>query len=243
MRASVLAGFRPFTTKFEGQVPYMYTDAKGLVTTGVGNLIDPINLALALPWQKPDGSALSGNEINTVWEAVKQGYPDKQSVASGQIEVIGVDGVDLVKDVTLSNDAITELVNSKLKANEAILQQHFPNWNDWPADAQMGALSMAWAMGPYFNFPKFKAATDKLDFAAAAKEAGFQGVGIGARLAADQVLFHNADIVQRSGGDKEKLWYPAVATPGSNLNYVALGIGLALIVTSGTVAYYMIKKG
>ena len=42
MRPSVFAAFPGFITRFEGRLPFMYLDTKGLVTTGVGNLIDPL---------------------------------------------------------------------------------------------------------------------------------------------------------------------------------------------------------
>ena len=45
MRASVKNQFRTFNAPLEGVVKYMYLDIKGLVTIGVGNLIDPINAA------------------------------------------------------------------------------------------------------------------------------------------------------------------------------------------------------
>ena len=46
MYDDVRAAFLSFTTRLEGRVPYMYLDIKGLVTIGVGNLIDPVDLAL-----------------------------------------------------------------------------------------------------------------------------------------------------------------------------------------------------
>lgn len=38
MRPSVLANFRKFNGPFEGVLPFMYSDAEGLVTTGMGRL-------------------------------------------------------------------------------------------------------------------------------------------------------------------------------------------------------------
>src|SRR6185369_2729416 len=72
----------------------------------------------------------------------------------------------------LDHDGIAQLVKSKLAANEEILKKRFPAWESWPADAQLGTLSMAWAMGPNFNFPRFQAAVTQLipDFRAAAAE-------------------------------------------------------------------------
>lgn len=41
MYPSVTSFFRVFNEPLEGVVAYMYLDIKGLVTVGVGNLIDP----------------------------------------------------------------------------------------------------------------------------------------------------------------------------------------------------------
>ena len=46
MNDSVLTTFPSFTQQFEGRIPFMYVDVKRLVTTAVGNLIDPLSTAL-----------------------------------------------------------------------------------------------------------------------------------------------------------------------------------------------------
>ena len=51
MRAAVRTSFRAFNAKYEGTVNFMYVDVKNLVTIGVGNLIDPISLAVNLPFK------------------------------------------------------------------------------------------------------------------------------------------------------------------------------------------------
>lgn len=62
----------------EGVVKYMYLDIKGLVTIGVGNLIDPINAALNLPFRyknKPGvtnaGQSASRADIEAEWKLIK----------------------------------------------------------------------------------------------------------------------------------------------------------------------------
>lgn len=39
-----------FNQSLEGRLPYMYLDIRNLVTTGMGNLIDPRQAAESLPW-------------------------------------------------------------------------------------------------------------------------------------------------------------------------------------------------
>ncbi len=71
MRDSVSKAFKSFNTKFEGYLTYMYGDVKNLVTTGMGNLVDPIGQALSLPWVNSDGSPASQQQITDAWNAVK----------------------------------------------------------------------------------------------------------------------------------------------------------------------------
>src|SRR6478735_8862 len=71
MWQSVIDAFTDFSVKFEGKVPHLYLDIKNLVTTGVGNLVDPVGAALSLPWVMPDGSRASAAEITAQWHALK----------------------------------------------------------------------------------------------------------------------------------------------------------------------------
>src|SRR6266480_95273 len=69
---SVRNGFLSFSQPLEGRVRWMYLDIKGLVTTGVGNLIDPVASALKLPFvHKGDGSPANEAEISAEWQRLK----------------------------------------------------------------------------------------------------------------------------------------------------------------------------
>ena len=69
-----------------------------------------------------------------------------------------------ITDLRLTSQAIDQLVRTKCAENEADLCQRIGNWALLPADAQLGVLSMAWACGPWFNFPKFMAAIKMADY-------------------------------------------------------------------------------
>ncbi|HVG20553.1 MAG TPA: hypothetical protein VNI02_16000, partial [Blastocatellia bacterium] len=82
MHPSVKNQFRAFNEPFEGVVEYMYLDIKGLVTVGVGNLIDPVSAALGLPFRyknRPDiknaGQLASRDDIEAEWKLLK-GKPE-----------------------------------------------------------------------------------------------------------------------------------------------------------------------
>jgi hypothetical protein len=188
----------------------MYLDVKGLVTVGVGNLLPTEAAAAALPFYQngnPDDAADDSTKRQG-WRAV---HARQDLAPRGHVPFKDVCGL------RLSSDAIRALVDSKLSSNEAVLRGAFPQFDDWPADAQIGLLSMAWAMGPGFasSWPKFAAACRALDFDKAAAECRMKeqgNPGVVPRNDADQKLFSNAArvMVADNGYDRDTLYYPTV---------------------------------
>jgi len=181
----------------------MYLDVLGLVTTGIGNLIDPIYTATGLPWvHRSDGSPAGRDQIILEWQRVKalqawKGY------GGGYFG----DGAQII----LTPEGVDALVDGKLMANEAILKRRFVLWEQWPADAQLGTLSVAWAAGPAWVAPNFDMAARALDFAGCRTECWLNdkgNPGLTPRNLANQSLFLNANSVQLAGGDFETLYYP-----------------------------------
>jgi hypothetical protein len=197
-RASVVDSFVPWSAPFEGVLPFMYTDAKGLVTSGMGNLVDPKSLALGLPWKKADGSLASQAEISAEWDRIKAAYPAIQSNGSGKIATLHLD-----------KSEVAALVRAKLRLNDAYLAAHLPGFASAPADAQLAAHSMAWAMGPGFaaSWTNFRGAFGGGDFKTAASESHMQGVGIDMRNLANKLLLLNASAVSALKLDPDHLYY------------------------------------
>lgn len=238
MKPSVAAAFRDFSTKFEGYLPYMYLDIKGLVTTGMGNLIDPIGAALELPWRRPDGSLATQSEIRAAWNLVKS-----------RIDLAPKYGTAFAGLTTLRLDktGIEQLIARKLRENEAYLRHRFPDYERWPADAQLGLHSMAWAMGPGFHFPDFDAAVNRPrpDFEAAARASHMDArgnPGLVPRNNANFQLFTNAARVLERGADAETLYWPGTLLAevrGAAHDWgplLALGLALGSVVALAAVA-------
>jgi GH24 family phage-related lysozyme (muramidase) len=208
MYSSVRNGFPGFTQPLEGRVSWMYLDVKGLVTIGVGNLIDPQSAAVGLPFvHKTDGSAASIAEIAAEWTALK----GNQALATK-----GYRACDPLTKLRLTDEAIDALVLGRLDQNEAFLKKTFTAWDQWPADAQLGVLSMAWAMGPGFpvDWPTFTAACKAQDWSTAAANCHISEIGnagVKPRNVADVLLFNNAAVVAGSGQDASNLVYPGMA--------------------------------
>jgi hypothetical protein len=182
---------------------------KHLVTIGVGNLIDPVDLAKDLPFQfKVTGKPATKQQIADEWHRIKASthlanklYPAFASITS----------------LELNNDAVNDLIYRRLTQNAEFIikQEPFTAFEIWPADAQLGLLSMLWALGPggLLEFHHLRADCTKLDFAAAARDCYISEVGnpgLAPRNKADVVLFSNAARVMKNGINRTKLYYPAV---------------------------------
>jgi hypothetical protein len=209
----VKSQFRKFNEPFEGVVNYMYLDVKGLVTIGVGNLIDPVNAALGLPFRyKSNGQPASRTDILAEWNLLK----GKQDLAKkGHLACAGLTKLEL------DGPAIDNLIAIRLQQNESFLtrQKAFLQFDQWPADAQLGLLSMAWAMGAGFGsgYPMFSAACEKMDFDAASEQCKMQETGnpgVIPRNRANKLLFANAAAVLAGEADsfyrRDTLYYPTM---------------------------------
>lgn len=211
MRPSVRDAFYAFTAKYEGVVSWMYADVKQLVTTGVGNLIDPVALAVGLPWKRPDGTVANTSEVVAEWWRVKNDVT---------LSMRGHRAAALVTKLRLSDDAVRELVFRKLDECDRDLAVRFHGWDNFPADAQLGLLSMAWAMGAAFSFPMFEKCVREGDWFGAAAECRIQdhdNPGVRPRNGANRLLFLNAGRVVADGMDPAVLYFPAMIEPPPTL--------------------------
>jgi hypothetical protein len=201
----------------------MYLDIMGLVTTGLGNLIDttgppPLrqptdseraashDLARQLAWQTSDGSLAAADQVDAEWDQIKARL-DQAQFGGGTFQQFAT--------LVLSDDEIDRLVFGKLDQMESVLKSRepFAGFDDFPADAQLGLLSMSWGMGPMFNFPKFQGFVGSGHWTSAATECRFQpDIGtITTRNDRDQQLFGNAAAVIEQGLDPDALVWPSTA--------------------------------
>lgn len=145
LRQVVIDNFHELSKCYEGDVPWMYLDCKGLVTTGVGNLIDTPAEACKLPWvHASDMTPASQAEIAAEWHTVK---------AHQELAHQGYQVAKAYCRLRLTDPAIDALVRAKLQANWDFMCAHyssFANAESWPAPAQLAASLMAWAVGAGF---------------------------------------------------------------------------------------------
>jgi hypothetical protein len=202
VRPSVRAAFYDVNAPWEGVVSHMYADVKGLVTCGVGNLIDPLPFATTLPWVRKDSSLpASLDEVRADWEAVKHGK---------DMARLGHRAAARVTRLRLPDVAIRELVARKLDQNARHLRDRFADWDDMPADAQLAVLCLAWAVGPAFRWPMYEAAMRAANYLLAAAETRLDergNPGVAPRNEGMRQMLYNAASVVSAGLDRDALVY------------------------------------
>ena len=212
MNSTVRDTFIEYSTTFEGRVNYMYADIDNNITIGVGNLLSSLSDALGLQFvQKSDKTTpASQADITADWNAVTSAVQNDPTLArrAGHL------AFEPLTHLWLPDPAIDQLVLSKADSFIATLKQtaEFSALESWPADAQLGLLSMAWAAGPRFGsgFPLFRASCASQDWAGAASNCHLNDAtnpGLTPRNTADRVLFLNADFVVSQGLDPTTLQY------------------------------------
>ena len=208
MRPSVRAAFVGFTSPMEGVVPWMYLDIKGYVTVAIGNLVDdmesmtPPESVLAMPFVDLKGNPATRAQIAEAWRTVKN---EKRLARQGYR------AAEFVTHLRLTEEGIERVVFAKLDEMNAELVRRFPMFEEWPADAQLATLSMAWACGPWFRFPALEGYLRALDFDGAVLQCRINeegNPGLRPRNLANKRLFANASRVLALGLDPDVLYYP-----------------------------------
>lgn len=206
---SVKAAWHTFSEPLEGRVAGMYLDIRGLVTCAVGILIDPLSLAMPLPWKRDsDGQPATPDQVRAAWHVLKSRQDLKKRNVSHARALTGLH---------LDDADIDAIVAKKLEANAAfITAHHFPLFDEFPADAQLGIMSMAWAVGPGFptKFPTFAGFAKRQAWEDAIEHCSIRtegNPGVIPRNRANRVCFANAEIVNRCGLALDILRWPNVA--------------------------------
>ncbi len=192
MHPEIPAGWLTWNEKFEGWVPFMYLDkgadsgrGRGLVTTAVGDLT-PLATAIHLPFLHPDGSAATPDEIAAEWR-----YVDSRQ----DLRLRGGMIYGTVTKLRLTRASVEAIAGAKLAEMDKHLAGRFPEWEEWPLQAQWATLSMAWAAGPAVHAPHWEMACRTWDWAMAAAEchlADESNPGLRPRNAANKALFLEA---------------------------------------------------
>ncbi|WP_134741735.1 peptidoglycan-binding domain-containing protein [Nocardioides sp. 503] len=222
-----------FSAPLEGVVDFMYLDARGWVSTGIGNKIDEtaqemsppsdaerstsLRLANEVTWTAGDHDA-GEDEVAAAWDAVK---------ARLDLAASGHRAFESLTNLRLASTEIERLVLGKLDQMEQFLvgRPEFTNFAAWPANAQLATLSMCWALGPAFRFPNFQQHVAVESWVGAAEECSF-GPRVGTiviRNALDRDHFLLADRVASEGLPIESIALDVSTVFGIQGALIALG--------------------
>jgi hypothetical protein len=208
MHASVKTALYDFLKQYEGKVNFMYLDVKGLVTVGVGHLIDPVNQALKLEFRRKGGnSPVSAGEITTEWQTVK---------SKRELIPKGGEAFAAVTSLELSDNGIKLMVASHANGIEEYIKKNasaskfYADFDNWPADAQLAFMGVAWGgiPIPQFGWHKFPEACRVQDWDIAAAECKITSPIAAGRNDAHKMMFLNAAAVQSNGDDITQLAWP-----------------------------------
>jgi hypothetical protein len=222
MHAAARTAWYDFIRNHEGEVAFMYLDTKGLVTVGIGNLIDPVSLATPLPFQfktankakAPAGKLATHAEIEAEWKFIKS-HPNRQSFMTKGHRLCEPE-----TNLELGGTNRRLLFETKSTANERQLRAFFMDFEWWPADAQLALMAMGWGLGAGFpvQWPKFSAACRKKDFDAAAADSKIKTWNAD-RNDASRRLFTNAARVLANPDfySVTALYYPRILLDATNI--------------------------
>ncbi len=211
IRSAVRAVFRAYSEKLEGRTRNLYADVKGLPTVSVGCMLPTVEVALTLDWRIADRKA-TPVEVRDDYATIAAIGKNNRTAASQAA----------LTSIRLSDDSVDALLWGRLGANAEWLRGNlFPGFAEFSADAQLGILSTAWAIGCDFRHtkpprPALVEAIRVGDWLAAKvhsklREAGNPGVAD--RNRHQERCFDNAATVAEHGLDPAVLNWPALVIP------------------------------
>ena len=207
MHDSVLKALPKFLKEYEGKVNFMYLDVKGLVTVGIGHLIDPVNMALKLEFGTKSGSPVSGAEITAEWQKVKA---RTDLMGKGSAEFGAITTLQLT-DTGIQSMVIDDAkgIENYIKTNPSAMK-FYSNFDNWPADAQLGFMGVAWGgiPIPQFGWHKLPEACRLEDWNKAAVECRISSPIAAGRNEAHQLMFSNAAAIKANGDDITQITWP-----------------------------------
>jgi GH24 family phage-related lysozyme (muramidase) len=170
MRPSVSAAFFDWSSRWEGATDFLYLDVLGLVTVGIGQLVDPYPLMGGLRFTRADGSQATPSEVSQAWLATK-GRQDLKMQGGGAFRY--------VTKIRATHNSLAAHANAKLARFETDLRATFPDWDTWPANAQLPTLGLCWAAGSHMfaKFPRLTAALRAQDWVTASRECHLNEAG------------------------------------------------------------------
>jgi GH24 family phage-related lysozyme (muramidase) len=217
-----------FLGEYEGRHRTMYLDVNHNVTTGIGIMLETEGEAMAIAWARRDRRAWANQQ-------------ERQTAARDEYRRIQAGGAPRDSEIVLLPNTITQLFQSYATDSETTLKSVFSEFDQFPADAQLGMLAHTWlrpsAAGiRAWHEGRYMEAINQRNWDEAGQES-LWGALIRptqprqeARRRAMLRMFHNAALVEEARGQGHSipvsmLFYPREAGP--TIERVAAGGQLA----------------
>jgi hypothetical protein len=228
-------------TDLESPIKYMYLDINGHVTTGIGFLIDSIDAARKYEWVHigaagSEGPRATPEEIAKEWQQVKD-QKSKVNLKMGGVNFINhcLRSKPPLIILQLSDkeyDRMSQKCLLTAQGHEASLKArpegYFRDFDQYPADAQLGVLTYAYCQGPNprdsknskdINYVALGRLCQEQDWGSIVTTRAYSWSSIdGKRAKAFYQLFSNAAnvvdaIAQGFDYDTSILYYPIYVSP------------------------------
>ena len=161
MHASALSQIVPYLGIFEGglgqnPITWMYLDSIGLVSTGVGILIDPLEQnKTKVTFYQPGGDGTAGAQRAADDEVKKEfDFVKSKAAAGGDGKwkpMPGFADYRVFEPLTRLRLRASDLQSTSLKivvsADATVRNLFGPDYDTWPADVQVAVVQMAYAGG------------------------------------------------------------------------------------------------
>ena len=147
---------------FEGTVPWMYLDTRGLVTVGVGEMLANAARAQSLAFVDSSGQPITQDVILAEFNRVS-------SLAPAKVAGFYRSSTSPV----LPHPAIDTLLMNHLTFFDGQLGGRFPAYANFPDPAKLGLLDMIYNLGVtglFRGFPHFMARVDAQDWLSASAQ-------------------------------------------------------------------------
>lgn len=222
-----------FLKEHEALVLCMYLDILGLMTTGIGDLIDTKTSDFAsaqtevskFTWHRvKDNVVATAAEIEAEWKNIKALIAKSVHLKmNGKIfetwakeQNPPLVTLQLNEEEYLKNNFLTKVERFE-KSIKRTPNDYFKDFDDFPADAQLGIISIAWGNGEFFayggwrNFRELAKAQDWQKIVDD-KQYKWQNINQGREIATEKLFKNAANVVEciKQGFkyDKTQLIFP-----------------------------------
>ncbi len=164
--ASAIETLRPKIIGFEGNVPHIYLDTKGNITSGVGYNVDNKDIFMNIPWKNQNRFATQ-EEKETAYNKFMELKREKKYGKN-----VGAGAFKKYSPLTMDEDMCTNAMDKHVQKAVEYLDKRYPWFRNLSPERQAAIIDIHYNTGKFTKdeFPKFIEAAERNDFAEMAKQ-------------------------------------------------------------------------